>query len=68
MIHVSLWIYGEVSSHFNLFTEGQGTDRTGSGSGLDLGHSDRLSQSLGLMGSLGARLAVNLRTLDSGRY
>lgn len=34
----------------NLFAEGQGSDRTGSGSGLDLGHSDRLSESLGLMG------------------
>lgn len=61
-IHVSLWIYGEVSSLLTLFTEGQGSGWTGLGSGLDLGHSDRLSQSLGVMGSLGARLAVNLST------
>lgn len=48
MTYVSLWINSGNSSLFNLYTEGQGSDRTGSGSGLDLGHSDRISQSLGL--------------------
>lgn len=49
MSHVSLRTYGGNSSLFNLLTENRGSDRTGSSSGLDLGHSDRLSQSLGLI-------------------
>lgn len=47
MTYVSLWICGGNSSLFNLFTEGRGSDRAVPGSGLDLNHSDRLSQSLG---------------------
>lgn len=41
---VDLWC--KFLPFFNLPTEGQGSDRTGSGSGLDLSHSDRVSQSL----------------------
>ena len=66
--YVSLLIYGGHSSLFNLHAEGRGSDRTGSGSGLDLGHSDGFTQSLGLTDRGGVRLAVNLWTRDSWRY
>lgn len=59
MTNVPLWIYGG-KSLFNLFAEGQGSDRTGSGSGLDLGHSDRLSTELRADGVWRVRLAVKL--------